>query len=347
MVLASVFFIAWAVKIKTPINRPDNAYSDNYIPWYLNTYSAPVAGDKWYIDSELDPNYVPVPGMDEVYMVLDSSGNVIKYRQRKRKEDGTWVWTDYADKDAGIEEVDGKNGLYLVTDKDGNQKYKKYVRNDDNTYCFVDTDEKGTPTDIGKDATTITPEYKHLDGNTYAKYNDDGVMEGYRERKDNGDGTFVWDLGEVPSLPSVGSGYGTGFTTGNVAAGNGQTGYGNEFGAGGIQDVQIIEGVPLDGEIQRIENADGTYTITETIVNTEIINGQRVTTETQVSKTYDANGDILESFSSDPVEVAREALSASQQPENAETAESLDGEEARVASSVMLDTKKAQRILGF
>ena len=340
--LASIFFLSWGIKARMPINRPDNALSANYVPWYLNTYTAPVAGDEWTIDAELEPNYLPVPGMDEVYMVLDSAGNITKYRQRKRNNDGSWVWSDYTEDNTGIEEVEGQNGLYLVTDKDGNQKYKKYVRNEDNTYCYVDTDEKGTPVDIGSDATEIKPEYVHLDKNTYAKYNDAGVMEGYRERVDNGDGTFRWELGNAPTLPT----YESGFTTGGIPAysiGNQQM---PEFG-GGVQGVQVIEGVPLDGEIERIENADGTYTVTETIVNTETVNGQRITTQTTVTKTYDANGDILESFSSEPQEVAREALSASQQPENAQPASSLEGETARVGSSVTYDTGMAQEILEY
>ena len=346
MSLATVFFVTWAIKVHTPINRPSNTLIAEYTPWYLNTYSAPVAEDKWYIDAELDPNYLPVPGMDEVYMVLDSSGNIIKYRQRKKTDDGSWVWSDYTE-DTGIEAVDGQNGVYLVTDEDGNQRYKKYVRNADNTYCYVETDEKGTPIDIGSDATTITPEYSHIDGNTYAKYNDDGVMEGYRERVDNGDGTFSWDLGDAPSLPSANMG-GISFT--NPTYGGGQTTPQNgqlpEFG-GGVQDVQIIEGVPLDGEAKRIENADGTYTITETIRNTETINGEKVTTETTVSKTYDANGDIMESYSTEPKEVAREVLSASQQPNPSDVASSLSGEEARVGNSLTYDTTKAQEVLSY
>ena len=342
LLLASIFFVSWAVKVRMPVNRPENAGSETYVPWYMNTYSAPVASEKWHIDAELDPNYIPVPGKDEVYMVLDSAGNVVKYRQRKQKEDGTWVWSDYTEGNAGIEEIDGENGIYLITDKDGNQRYQKYVRNKDNSYCYVDTDEKGTPLDIGSDATTITPDYTHVDGNTYAKYNDDGVMEGYRTRLDNGDGTFSWGMGEEPTLPSVSSGY-TGINVPDMPA---QDVPSSEFG-GGMQDIQVIEGVPLDGEIQRIENADGTYTVTETIRDTRIENGERITTETVVTKVYNANDELLETASSDPYEVSREPLSASEQPDKTETASNLDDEMARVGAAVTFDTGKAQEILGF
>ncbi len=34
---------------------------------------------------------------------------------------------------------------YKVTNKDGTTEYKQYVRNDDDTYCFVPVDEKGNP----------------------------------------------------------------------------------------------------------------------------------------------------------------------------------------------------------
>ena len=346
LVLMSAFFCAWAIKVRSPINRPDNALSDTVTAWYENNYSAPVASSDWYLDAELDPNYVPVPGKDEVYMVLDSSGNIIKYRQRKQQADGSWVWSDYLEESSGIEQVEGKDGLYLMTDKDGNQKYTKYVRNDDNTYCFVETNADGIPLDIGTDAGTIGPNYVHLDKNIYGKYNDEGVLEGYRERVQQTDGSFMWQLADAPSLPSMGTGYGIGIfmTYIYVVGGNGGNG---QFGGGYGSNAIVVEGVPADGEVQRIENADGTYTVTQHIINTETVNGQKVTTEVTVTKTYDANGDIISSISSEPTEVAREDLKTSEQPDEAVTASGIQEESARVSSSFIYDTKKSQDILSL
>ena len=99
--------------------------------------------------------------------------------------------------------------------------------------------------------------------------------------------------------------------------------------------------------MQRIENADGTYTVTQHIINTETVNGQKVTTEVTVTKTYDANGDIISSISSEPTEVAREDLKTSEQPDEAVTASGIQEESARVSSSFIYDTKKSQDILSL
>lgn len=193
MILLSVFFTIWGVKMKHPINRPENVKEDTETPWYETKYQAPKADDEWTLDPEIPLNYIPVPGEDELYMVVDDSGNITNYRKRVKQADGSWVWQDVnPDIPDNYEKVDGLDNVYKVTNKDGTTEYKQYVRNDDDTYCFVPVDEKGNPLDLKNDASTISKNYVHADGNIYALYNKDNVKMGYRERVKNNDGSYLF-----------------------------------------------------------------------------------------------------------------------------------------------------------
>ncbi len=130
-------------KMKHPINRPENVKEDTETPWYETKYQAPKADDEWTLDPEIPLNYIPVPGEDELYMVVDDSGNITNYRKRVKQADGSWVWQDVnPDIPDNYEKVDGLDNVYKVTNKDGTTEYKQYVRNDDDTYCFVPVDIK-------------------------------------------------------------------------------------------------------------------------------------------------------------------------------------------------------------
>ena len=143
--------------MKHPINRPENVKEDTETPWYETKYQAPKADDEWTLDPEIPLNYIPVPGEDELYMVVDDSGNITNYRKRVKQADGSWVWQDVnPDIPDNYEKVDGLDNVYKVTNKDGTTEYKQYVRNDDDTYCFVPVDEKGNPLDLKNDASTIS-----------------------------------------------------------------------------------------------------------------------------------------------------------------------------------------------
>ena len=92
--LITVFAVSWAVKAKTPINRPSNLEEELETPWYENRYTSPIADDGWTLDPEIPLNYIPVPGEDELYMVVDDNGNITGYRHRTKQADGTWLWED-------------------------------------------------------------------------------------------------------------------------------------------------------------------------------------------------------------------------------------------------------------
>ena len=175
--LLITFFVSWGIKVKMPVNRPDNTETASTVKWYETKYTAPVADVEWILDPEIPDNYVPVAGEDEVYMVLDDSGNITGYRQRTQQEDGSWLWADVKNPNASYESVDGLKQVYKVTDKKGNISYEQYVRNEDGSYAYVPVNKKGIPLDDGSDASTIdNNHYVHASGNVYGLYNDNGVL---------------------------------------------------------------------------------------------------------------------------------------------------------------------------
>lgn len=113
--LLIVFFSAWGIKLRMPINRPNNVQGEQQVAWYETRYTAPTAEEEWTLDPEIPVNYLPVAGEDEVYMVLDDSGNIVGYRHRTQQEDGSWLWTDIEDPNAEhYEKVDGLDHIYKV-----------------------------------------------------------------------------------------------------------------------------------------------------------------------------------------------------------------------------------------
>ena len=105
--LLVTFFVSWGVKVRMPINRPDNLQGIETAKWYETRYTAPVAEDEWILDPEIPDNYIPVAGEDEMYMVIDDAGNITAYRQRTKQEDGSWLWEDVKNPNAeSYESVD-------------------------------------------------------------------------------------------------------------------------------------------------------------------------------------------------------------------------------------------------
>ena len=183
-VLLTAFFVSWGIKARMPVERPDNVMTNTDVPWYMSSYSSTVENE-WMLDPTIPDNYIPVPGEDEVYMIVDTSGNITGYKHRYMQEDGTWVWEDAnPDIPDNYELVEGSENLYKVTDAEGNVTYYLYVRNEDNTYAFVPCDEFGVPYYDGEDAEIIASNYVHEDGNI--TYN-------------NGKYTITMSIGNVPN----------------------------------------------------------------------------------------------------------------------------------------------------
>ena len=341
MILLSVFFTIWGVKMKHPINRPENVKEDTETPWYETKYQAPKADDEWTLDPEIPLNYIPVPGEDELYMVVDDSGNITNYRKRVKQADGSWVWQDVnPDIPDNYEKVDGLDNVYKVTNKDGTTEYKQYVRNDDDTYCFVPVDEKGNPLDLKNDASTISKNYVHADGNIYALYNKDNVKMGYRERVKNNDGSYSWKVADPPKTSKI-AGNGSGLVTKK----NQNTSSGSSNNSSSSDANKTLVGDSGNSSTKKI-NSDGTYTITEKTVDTKTENGYTITYQTTVNSTYSKDGVLLSTKKDGPYEVSRVAATEeTAKADQSKIASTLDGELSRVSAKVTFDTNKANEVL--
>lgn len=341
--LLIVFFSAWGIKLRMPINRPNNVQGEQQVTWYETRYTAPTAEEEWTLDPEIPVNYLPVAGEDEVYMVLDDSGNIVGYRHRTQQEDGSWLWTDIEDPNAEhYEKVDGLDHVYKVTDKDGNSSYQQYVRNEDGSYAYVPVNENGVPLDDGADATTIdTTHYVHKSGNVYGLYNDNGVLTGYRERVKDGE-NYVWKVTDPPQSSTSDLQEWSEAKKDNANQG--------DLSADSSDGTQSSEnnGVIVGGsgaESSQIDNGDGTYTKTETNVSTKTEDGYCITYKTTVTSVYDTNGTLISTQKDGPYEVSREKLNVSEDPSAASAADTIDAEVARVSGKVSYDTTKAAELL--
>lgn len=328
--LITVFAVSWAVKAKTPINRPSNLEEELETPWYLNRYSSPVADDGWTLDPEIPLNYIPVPGEDELYMVVDDNGNITGYRHRTKQADGTWLWEDVnPDIPDNYVKVEGLENVYKCTNADGSVSYFKYIRNSDDTFAFVPVDENGKPLDDGKSADTVDDNYVHVDGNVYAVYDDNNVKMGYRKRVKQDDGSFIWKECDAPTAAS-------------------SDGLSNIFGNSSNNNTASNSGIQSEGSNSgnnKVTNADGSYTVTETSTNTETKDGYTITYQTTVKKTYDSGGNLLSTKKDGPYEVSRIESGSSAKVDKSKIASTLDGELARVSASVEYNTDKAKEVL--
>ena len=308
---------ALGYRIKTPVNRPDEyaeGYDSSAGEWW-NTGKIEV-DDSWKLDPEIPLNYMPVPGEDELYMVIDNDGKIIAYRKRTKQIDGSWKWEDVnPDIPDNYEPVEGLENVYKVTSEDGTVKYYKYIRNDDDTFAFVEVDSNGNEINRNKDATTIDGKHVHITGNIYSKLNDYGVVIGYEKRVDNGDGTFSWIDTTLPqlsslddstgdfSLPSSNDNSNLSLDTSVVDKMAQDMANANNAAANGSSDsydvnVTVNPGSSTTGNLYDvtpetptvINNEDGTHTEIEIVKETKNIDGWTSTYETYVKKTYDDAG---------------------------------------------------------
>ncbi len=323
-VLLIAFFGVWTIKTKMPVERPDNLETEGVMAWYMSDYSSPTVDDEWMLDPTIPDNYVPVPGEDELYMVVDTSGQITGYKHRYPLEDGTWAWEDAnPDIPDNYELIAGSENLYKVTDTDGNISYCLYVRNEDNTYAFVPCDEFGTPYYDGEDADVIATNYQHEDGNIYSVYNKDGVKIGNAERVKNDDGSFTWKNSD-----------GTSNTTTAEEPNNSKD-----------NKITMKSDNDKDENSNTKTNKDGSYVKTTKSTSTETKDGYKITYETTVTNTYDKNGNLIFSQTDGPNEISRQAIGASSTPDLTLIQDTLDGEYQRVSSLVSYNTSLANEVL--
>ena len=330
--LLSTFFICWGVKARALVKRPSNLNEDVETSW-ISSYSAPKAQAEWVLDSNIEPNYVPVPGKEDYYYVVDDDGNVIQMRHRIKQIDGSYKWEDVEDENiAGMEVVDKENKIYKTTDSEGNKKYVKYIRNDDNSFAFVDVDKKGNYLNFQTDATTIDKNHilEDSSNNLYGLYNDNGVRIGTVKRVDNKDGTYSWKLvKDSKKKKKVGN------DAANKTTSSKKNTDSNQYNESSEQ---------LNDE--ETDSSQGTITKTSTETYSETKDGYKIMYKVTTTKIYDSNGTLLKSHTSDPEVISKTKITGKDaSPDFSDIASTLDQEVTRMSNKVDFNTSKANEIL--
>ena len=340
LILLSAFICTWVVKAQSPVNRPDtDANASDYTDgvWWVSDKN--TVSSEWILDPEIPDNYLPVPGREELYMVIDNDGNIIQYRQRTRQEDGSWLWSDVnPDIPENYEAVEGLENVYKVTAEDGTVSYYKYIRNKDDTFAFVPVDKNGNPIDnSSNDASVIPDNYRRVTGNIYAVLNEHGVVVGYKERRMK-DGKYIWvDTAE----PEIRTG------SGQTSAGEKNTEIGKAEPSPAIP--QIPSGGSQGGPTSTQYEGDGTYTQTETLITTETAGGWVTTYQTVITRVYNERGVLLSTKKSDPVVLSKVKAGESgiNAPDPSRIAATLNEEFARVSVGINYKPELASEVLNL
>lgn len=378
VMLFACFLGSWTYRIKTPVNRPDE-YAEGYNidagAWW-NTGKVEVDED-CKLDPEIPLNYMPVPGEDELYMVVDNDGKIIGYRKRTKQIDGSWKWEDVnPDIPDNYEPVEGLENVYKVTNEDGKVKYYKYIRNDDDTFAFVEVDSKGNVLNKNRDATTIDGKHVHITGNIYSLLDDHGVIIGYDKRVENDDGTYSWVDTTLPKVSDIDSLAGD-FSLPNTDTMNAgsldtsdmnkmaqQMADANSAAANGSSDTYDVNVTVNPGSFTTpgmtditpdtptvINNQDGTHTEIEIVKETKNIDGWTSTYETYVKKTYDDAGNLISTISEGPYEVdTQQNITKETDPVQGNTnqkQDTLSGEISRVAGSYSYKTDLGKEVFAL
>ena len=351
--MLSLFIGTWTVKAHSPRHSPSGEQTDYSAgAWWLP--ESDEVDPEWVLDPEIPENYLPVPGEDELYMVIDNDGNILGYRQRTKQEDGSWEWADVnPDIPNNYEAVDGLENIYKVTADDGTVSYYQYIRNEDDTFAFVPVDEKGKPlNEQATDGNVIPDNYRRITGNIYGVLNEYGVVIGYKERCPNSDGSYTWVDCAKPVIKDNGSSAiveekdppeNTSSDQPSVTPPDEQT---LPSSSSSAETKPTIPGnTNNNGEI--VQQGDGTYIQTETLLTSETAGGWVTTYQTVITRVYSEDGVLLSTKKDGPKEISKVKAGGNDPgaPDKNKIAATLSEELARVSVGINYKTDLAKEIL--
>lgn len=194
-IFALIYFVGFKNATKISFGNNDNMES---IAKKVKT----TPDSDWILDPTIPGNYVPVPGEVDIFMVLNEDGSVKEYRKRTKNAEGGWDWETIENPTGQtVEKIKETpyGDLYKFTNNEGFEEYKRFVLDENNGFAWVDTDENGLDTNLP--TTSQLPEnFVALPNNTYALYNDNGVLQSYLQRAVNDDGSYKWSLVNKPEM---------------------------------------------------------------------------------------------------------------------------------------------------
>ena len=288
LLLFTVFAGAWVYKSNNPTSAPQiynlEETEGNY--WW-DAVTPEETSTNWKLSEGVPDNYIPVPGMENVFMVVDEDGYIIGYKKGTKDENGQWTWEDTnPDIPENYEAIPGLKDVYKVTYDDGSVRYFKYVRNQDDTYAFVEVDAKGNMLGMEEPTGSEVPDnYEEVGRNQYAVKNENGVTVGYKERvpDENSESGVTWVNIDEPdstkptdeqlSMPSVGFNLttdvtGKGDATGGTKLRAGYTGIAASD-MDGVAVPTLMPEVILTGSNQQ-QNGNFVFTNPQTEINQTI-----------------------------------------------------------------------------
>jgi len=377
--LLTLFIGIWTVKAQSVAALPEN--NPGYASGVWSGYDARLeVSPEWILDPEIPENYLPVPGRNELYMVIDDSGNITCYRQRTQQPDGSWLWADVnPDIPDHYEAVPGVKDVYKVIGADGIISYFQYIRNADDTFAFVPVDMDGRPLAAVPKGDEIPENYHRITGNIYAVLNEHGVIIGYKERRSNADGTFGWVDCEKPVIKQDDPGGVIPGTKPNNPGGNGkqtlppgnpQNPYipGTTGTPGGNSMPTLPPGNPLTALVPAATprsqgpdiplpvvtpgtivapQSDGTYIETETLISTETSGGWTTTYQTVIIRIYTERGVLLSTRKEGPTIISqvRAGDTGPNAPDPSKIAKTIGEELARVSAGMNYKADLARDVL--
>ena len=350
------------------------------VMWWMEdtAYDAGLVNTDWVLDPEIPSNYIPVPAADELYMVVDTAGNIVEYRHRYHApgDDITWYWEVVnPDIPENFVAVEGVDNLYEVTDEYGNTYYLLYIRNEDDTYAFVEADANGNIIESVYQSPTgeeIPDNYIEVKDDMFAVVNDENVIIGYKQKEtvtsDDGVAQTTWMdipassisgvLGVSQQVTTMNGGVSPNFTEGTTHAQGTQSKpavtqapgittfpQGNSYPSGYVtDDTPTTTKVPAQTQKPTTSKRESTSTKTEVTYHTEIVGGYKITYKDTITYTYDENGNLL-STKKNTVEESREIYNGGVAPDTSLIKSNIDAEITRVCSSVTYKTDIANDIL--
>jgi len=346
LALLSTFISIWTVKAQTPTNRPDTVGDYAAGVWLSYDTTSEISAE-WVLDPEIPENYLPVPGHNELYMVIDGDGRITGYRQRTRQEDGSWLWADVnPDIPEDYEPVQGLKDVYKVTAADGTVSYFKYIRNEDDTFAFISVDQYGNPLTKMPSGDEIPANYQRITGNIYAVLNEYGVIVGYKERRAGADGAYSWVDCDKPVIKQSNGETSIPGTTPN-----------NPDNIQSNPSVQMPQ-LPSSSNIPDnsgsstpgtiiTPHSDGTYTETETLITTETAGGWATTYQTVVTRIFNERGVLLSTKKDGPKVLSKVKAGDdnSNAPDPSKIAKTLGEELARVSTGITYRPDLALEVL--
>ena len=254
--------------------------------WWDTTMWANVKTDTdWILDPDIPPNYIPVLGLEETYMVLNEDGTVNRYRRRVKDEAGNWVWSDIIEDDMPVSfrpsAVD--DDIYSYIGSSGEEELYRYVRNGDDSYAFVPVNGNGE--DIGYEIPQgeyIPDNFVLVDGNIYASLDDHGVIVKLWERNINELGAIYWQ--EIHRQYQI--------------AGSGIT---DPFPNWDNNHLSPVTSTLPNG----VSLKNGQTCSTETFTESKTTGGWKVTYETVYTYIYNADGSLFATYKDGPNEIGR------------------------------------------